>query len=342
MFSPTKLLPQTAKGKTIDGGKLLCFFAQGCCHRRNTTLAPISRRTFLKSAATATALGAVGRSAPLLYADPFGLPIGLQLYSVRNQIVKDFPGTLQQIAAAGYKEVEAAGYYGRSASQFKQAMDKAGLRCVSTHYPLDQLQPKLEEVLAFTQELGVEFIICSSPSVRPRGAATKSADSFKKVAENINLDDWKWNAEQFNRIGEKVKSQGMQFGYHNHTMEFREEKGVVPLDELLRLTEPSNVVLEMDCGWVAVAGRDPSEYLKRYPTRISLLHVKDFKLNGPATVLNPPPSTELGRGTVDYHKIFEAANKANIKHYFVEQEEFDMPAFEALKIDAEYMHSLTV
>jgi sugar phosphate isomerase/epimerase len=341
MFSPTKLLPQAAKEKTIDDGKLLCFFVPGC-HRRNTTLAPISRRAFLKTAATATALGAVWKGAPMLYADPFGLPIGLQLYSVRDQIAKDFQGTLQQVAAAGYKEVEAAGYYGRSASQFKQAMAKAGLRCVSTHYPLDQLQPNLEKVLAFTQELGVEFIICSSPSFRPAGAATKSADSFKKVAENINLDDWKWNAEQFNRIGEKVKSRGMQFGYHNHTMEFREEKGVVPLEELLRLTDPNHVTLEMDCGWVAVAGRDPAEYLKRYPTRISLLHVKDFKLNGPATVLNPHPSTELGRGTIDYHKIFEAASKANIKHYFVEQEEFDMPAFDALKIDAEYMHSLTV
>src|SRR5713101_2058626 len=98
MFSPTKLLPQAAKEKTIDDGKLLCFFAPGC-HRRNTTLAPISRRTFLKTAATATAtaLGAVWKSAPMLYADPFGLPIGLQLYSVRDQIAKDFQGTLQQV-----------------------------------------------------------------------------------------------------------------------------------------------------------------------------------------------------------------------------------------------------
>jgi sugar phosphate isomerase/epimerase len=303
-------------------------------------LISVSRRTFLQTAVGATVLGAVWKNAPLLYADPFGLPLGLQLYSVRNQIAKNFEDTLQQVAAAGYKVVEAAGYYGRTASQFKQAMDKAGLRCVSTHYPLDQLRPHVDEVLEFTKELGVEFIICSSPSVRPTGGA--ESEDFRKVAANINLDDWKWNAEQFNHIGEKVKAAGMQFGYHNHTMEFRAEKSAVPLDELLRLTDPTNVILEMDCGWVAVAGRDPVEYLKRYPTRIALLHVKDFKLNGPATVLNPPPSTELGRGTIDYHKIFEAAKQAHIKYYFVEQEEFDMPAFEALKIDADYMHNLTV
>jgi sugar phosphate isomerase/epimerase len=294
----------------------------------------------LQTAVSATVLGTVWKNAPLLYADPFGLPLGLQLYSVRDQIAKDYEGTLQQVAAAGYKEVEAAGYFGRTAGQVKQAMDKAGLRCVSTHYPLTEIQPQLDQVLEFSKDLGVEFIICSSPSVRP--ADGRKSDSFRKIAENINLEDWKWNAEQFNHIGEKVKAAGMQFGYHNHTMEFREEKGVVPLDELLRLTDPNNVILEMDCGWVAVAGRDPAEYLKRYPTRIALLHVKDFKLNGPATVLNPPPSTELGRGTIDYHKIFEAAKDAHIKYYFVEQEQFDMPAFEALKIDADYMHNLKV
>jgi sugar phosphate isomerase/epimerase len=245
---------------------------------------------------------------------------------------------LQQVAAAGYREVETAGYFGRSAAQVKQSMDKAGLNCVSTHYSLADLQPHLDDVLVFTKALGVKYLICSSPSFSP--ARAKTAGDFKNVAENINLDDWKWNAEQFNHVGEKVKAEGMQFGYHNHTMEFQEEKGVVPFEELLRLTDPKNVTIEMDCGWVAVAGRDPAEYLKRYPNRISLLHVKDFKLNGPATVLNPPPSTELGRGTIDYHKIFAAAKNANIQHYFVEQEEFDMPPFEALKVDAEYMHNL--
>ncbi|MCU1297083.1 MAG: sugar phosphate isomerase/epimerase [Acidobacteriaceae bacterium] len=303
-------------------------------------MTPISRRNFLKTASGAIAVGAIWKSAPMLHANPLGLPLGLQLYSVRAQIAKDYEGTLQQVAAAGYKEVESAGYFGHRAAEVKAAMGKAGLNCVSAHYSLTDLEAHLDDILVFNKAVGVKYIICSSPAFSP--SRVKAGADFKNVAANINLDDWKWNAEQFNRIGEKVKTEGMQFGYHNHTMEFREEKGVVPFEELLRLTDPKNVTIEMDCGWVAVAGRDPAEYLKRYPTRISLLHVKDFKLNGPATVLNPPPSTELGRGTIDYHRIFAAAKKGNIQHYFVEQEEFDMPPFEALKVDAEYIRNLNV
>ena len=99
----------------------------------------------------------------------------------------------------------------------------------------------------------------------------------------------------------------------------------------------------MDCGWVTVGGGDPVEYLHRYPDRISMLHVKDFKHSDtPMSVDAPPPAAELGRGASDYRAIFKAAKKGEIKHYFVEQEQFDMPPFEALKIDADYMKALSV
>jgi sugar phosphate isomerase/epimerase len=140
-----------------------------------------------------------------------------------------------------------------------------------------------------------------------------------------------------------VKAAGMKFGYHNHTMEFAKQDGVSPLDEMIRLTEPSLVTFEMDCGWVVVGGANPIDYLHRYPTRISMLHVKDFKhTDKPESIAEPPPSAELGQGRLDYRPVFEAAKKANIKHYFVEQESFDIPPLEALKIDEEYMRKLTV
>jgi sugar phosphate isomerase/epimerase len=129
----------------------------------------------------------------------------------------------------------------------------------------------------------------------------------------------------------------MRFAYHNHTPEFRSENGVVFYDELLRRTDPAKVHFELDCGWAAVAGQKPAELLSRYPTRISMLHVKDFKLTPRSTPADPPPSTEMGHGTIDYRPIFEAAKKADIQHAFVEQEQFDMPMMEALKIDADYM-----
>jgi sugar phosphate isomerase/epimerase len=155
----------------------------------------------------------------------------------------------------------------------------------------------------------------------------------------MTLDDWRWNAEQFNRIGERVNAAGMRFAYHNHTPEFRSENGVLFYDELLRSTDPAKVTMELDCGWAAVAGQNPADLLTRYAPRISMLHVKDFKMSHGAVPLPAPPSTEMGRGAIDYHPVFAAAKKANIEHVFVEQEEFDIPPIEALKIDADYMRA---
>jgi sugar phosphate isomerase/epimerase len=300
-----------------------------------------SRRDFLKLAGAASVTAIAFHDALPLAAYPLGLPLGLQLYSLRELLPKDFDGTLKAIAAAGYTEVEAAGFYAMSALDFKQSMGTAGLRCVSAHYPLSMLQPQLESVLTYAKELGLQYVVCSSPSLQDPSRVKlppKDPGYHEAWVNAFTLNDWKWNAEQYNQIGSKVKAYGMQFGYHNHTTEFRKLGKVVPYDELIRLTDPELVTFEMDCGWVAVAGYSPVEYLTKYPTRISMLHVKDFDLKKDKEHLQ---STELGRGTIDYRPIFEAAKKAgHITHYFVEQEEFDMPPLEAIKIDAEYMRNL--
>jgi sugar phosphate isomerase/epimerase len=300
-----------------------------------------SRRNFLKTASTAVACAAACADAPWLMANPLGLPLGLQLYSVRDLLPKDYNGTLHQLSAMGYLEVEAAGFFGRSASDVKQAMAQAGLHCVSAHYSYADLAPQLDEVMQFGKALGLEYIICASPGL-PEGSPAKSANA-RVAREAMTLEDWRWNAEQFNRMGDRANAAGIKFGYHNHTAEFREVGGVVIYDELMRLTDPSKVTMEMDCGWVIVGGKNPVDYLKRYPTRISMLHVKDFQLSGtPRSDTQPPPSAELGRGSIDYRPIFVAAKKADLKHAFIEQEQYDMPTMEALKIDADYMKALTV
>lgn len=300
-----------------------------------------SRRNFLKTASAAVAFAAACADAPWLMANPLGLPLGLQLYSVMDLLPKDYNGTLQQLSALGYLEVEAAGFFGRSASDAKQAMAQAGLHCVSAHYSYADLAPHLDQVIQFGKALGLEYIICASPGL-PEGSPAKSANA-RVAREAMTLDDWRWNAEQFNRMGDRANAAGIKFGYHNHTAEFREASGVVIYDELMRLTDPSKVTMEMDCGWVIVGGKNPVDYLKRYPTRISMLHVKDFKLSGtPRSDTQPPPSAELGRGSIDYRPIFLAAKKADLKHAFIEQEQYDMPTMEALKIDADYMKALTV
>jgi sugar phosphate isomerase/epimerase len=168
--------------------------------------------------------------------------------------------------------------------------------------------------------------------------------SSQEKADAFTLDDWRWNADEFNALGEKVHTAGMKFGYHNHVTEFHTTDGIVPYVELLRLTDPSKVTMELDCGWVIVGGGNPVEYLRRYPARITMLHVKDFKrADTPPSNTNRPTGTELGQGTIDYRPIFqEAAKTGNVKHCFVEQESFDVPPMQSLKMDADYMHKLGV
>ena len=299
----------------------------------------ISRRIFLKTASASAVGAAVWSNLPRLMANPLGLPLGLQLYSVRDILPKDYEGTLRQLAAIGYREVEAAGFFNHTPSEVKQAMERAGLRCVSAHYSLKDLLPKVDETIQYGKELGLNYIVCSSPWFKDPSLVKDPGSHAAREA--MTLDDWRWNADQFNRMGDRVNAAGLRFAYHNHTPEFRSGNGVLFYDELMRLTNPSNVAMELDCGWAAVAKQSPADLLIRYPTRISMLHVKDFKMGRGVAPELGPPSTEMGHGVIDYHPIFEAARKARIEHIFVEQEEFDMPAMEALKIDADYMRALS-
>jgi sugar phosphate isomerase/epimerase len=248
----------------------------------------------------------------------------------------------KDVGALGHREVEAAGYYNLSKAEVKQAMDNAKLNLISAHYSLNDLHQQLNEILAFNKELGVGHIICSFPGFKDP-SRVKNISPRDRIRA-FTLDDWRWNADQFNTIGEKVNTIGMRFGYHNHTMEFHEIDGVVPYDELLRLTDSTKVTMEMDCGWVVVGSGNPVEYLRKYPARITMLHVKDFKvITTAASITNPPTATELGQGTIDYYPIFrEAAKIGHVKHCFVEHEEFDVPPMQSLEIDASYMRKLGV
>lgn len=263
--------------------------------------------------------------------------IGLQLYSVRSLLPKDFAGTLQMVAAAGFRNVEAAGFYDHSADEVKQMMSAAGLNCVSAHYPLATLLKTEDDTIEYAKTLGLDYVICSSPSVPdPSKFANAPGGTWQAMLHSMTADDWKWNAEQFNRIGKKVKAHGMKFGYHNHTMEFRDVGGTFGLEVLLKETDPSVVTFEMDCAWVVAGSANPVELLSKYPTRFSLLHIKDLK---PADPQAPEKrtSTELGHGVINYKPIFAEARKVGIRYAIVEQEDFDMPIPDALKIDFDFM-----
>jgi len=285
---------------------------------------PTSRRTFLKSAAATSAVVASSRILP---AAPFSLPIGLQLYSVRNLLPKDFDGTLKQLYAAGYREVEAAGYFNKSAADFRHAMDQAGLHCISTHLTLSLLQTQLNQAIDYAHALGLQYIVCSSSGGVHRNPAAKGEPT---------LDDWRYIAGEFNRVGQAIKAAGLTFGIHNHTPEFAVIDGVTVYDELLRLTDPKYVVFEMDCGWVIASGHDPVAYLSKTPERFPLMHVKDMARQPDGKF----HSVVLGHGVADYHRILKAAT--GLKHYFIEQEEFAGDPMTELREDADYMRKLDI
>lgn len=296
----------------------------------------VSRRSFLTTAALAAA--AAGALGPRAFGEQSAPLIGVQLYSAREALAKDFPETLKRIAAIGYREVEAAGFYNHSAVDVKHMMADAGLRCVSAHYSLADLMKSTGAIIEYAKTLGLQYVICSSPwAADPAHLEKYPGGAWEGILHAMTLDDWKWNADQFNQLGCKMQEAGLQFGYHNHTMEFREEGGSTGYRILLEDTDPRCVTLELDCGWAIAAGQNPAEMMRRYRGRFSMLHLKDLKPAPAGTEPSQRISTEIGYGAVDFRPIFEAAKATGVKHYFVEQEDFDKPVFEALRID--YLNS---
>lgn len=283
-------------------------------------------------------------------ANPLNLPIGLQLYTVGEQMDTDPARTLKRVAEIGYKYVEVSPLGKTPVSELKQLLADHGLTSPAGHYMLPDLMKDLPKAMDAAKAIGQEDVVVTVPFVADpsRLAGEDQKAAYLHMLNNLTLDDWKWNAEQFNKIGAQLQKAGLQLGYHNHNFEFRTYGSTTGYDEFLRLTDPNLVKLELDCGWVTVAGHDPVSYLEKFPDRYRYLHIKDFKKGyTPRTTLmdekpGAPVPTELGRGAIDYRRIFAAVKNAKIRGYFVEQEPpfTETPALEAIKIDYDYLKGL--
>lgn len=294
----------------------------------------ITRRHFLEgsSLAALAAMSGVRSFAAGASTGPLGLPIGLQLYTVRDVAAKDLAGTLVKLQTIGYREVETAGFYGKSGKEMRKILADHGMTAPSAHSSMDQIQKDMQKLVDGAAEVGARYFICAFPSLPGKPLSN---------VKDITLDDWKWNAEQLNKLGEVAKKAGLQAGYHNHNMEFRTFDGVTAFDHLLKLTDPKLVTIELDLGWVVTAGLDPAKYLKQYADRISLLHVKDVRKDAVTTVDEVKAQTvEVGRGKIDWNRVFAACDPKHLKHYFVEQENFTGPTVDAVRASFEYLSSL--
>ena len=308
-----------------------------------------SRREFLISGAGALAAGAFVLWQPSgLRANPLGKPIGLELYTVNAELDKDYDGTLHQIAAVGYKEVEAGVSSKRSAADVRKSLRAAGLQCQAMHIGMGGI----DEAIPYAKEVGARYVISSvtfpTPPPPPSEPGKFDMKALMEQLSAFTLDDYKKIAARCNEMGEQAKKAGMQFAYHNHNFEFKPQAGgAIGYDVVLRETDPALVKFELDCGWMAAAGHDPVAYLTKYPKRYRLLHIKDFHPTPSPSVgldesLRPKPA-ELGRGHIDYKPIFAAAKNTEVELYYVEQEPpfTTTPAMEAIKIDYEYLHALS-
>jgi sugar phosphate isomerase/epimerase len=278
-----------------------------------------TRRNFLATLGVA-ALGIASRDAAanvMLAASKRIKRVGVQLYTVRDMMKADLPGTLAQVAGIGYKEVEFAGYFGRTPAQIRDLLKRNKLSSPSSHLPFESLQSGWQKQLDDAKAVGHEWVtIAWIPEEKRR-----------------TLDDWKSHAALFNRAGEQAKAAGLRFAYHNHDFEIRPVGGTRPLDLLLSSTDPKLVDFELDLYWVVFGGGNPLDFFNRYPKRFKMVHVKDSA--------GPPDNkmVDVGQGKIDFRSIFAQSEKAGIKHYFVEH---DQPAdpIATLRNSYNYLHAL--
>lgn len=296
------------------------------------TFHTMNRRTFLE---TATTVGAA-----TLLTSKFGVAtagthrirkVGVQLYTVRDQMQADFEGTIAKVADIGYKEVEFAGYFGRTPQQVRAVLDKNGLSAPGTHVQYDELDEKFPAVIEASKAIGIEYIV--NPWI---------PEELRK-----SPDIWRQASEKFNRCGEQAQKAGLQFAYHNHWFEFLPVNGEMPYDTLLKQCDPHLVKMEMDLCWITVGGGDPFKYFNEYPGRFPLVHVKDMKklpkvseAGGQNFGDSLKDMTSVGNGVIDWKKIFAQSDKAGIKHYIVEHDKPEDPV-ESITESYTYLSKLT-
>jgi len=300
----------------------------------------MTRRIFLGRAGSLAAVTAMGAAMPKwALADPLHLPIGIQLYVVNGDLGKDAEATIKQIAAIGYKEVETAGFgSAKTAAALRKILDDNGLKCPSAHLPLrlDNLQASFDDAHALgctyaTSSVPMRWLATGAPTPGG-GMGPMTPEQFAPLAEDMN------------KVGEAAKKAGLKFAAHNHTFEFTMVDGKPGYDYLLSHTDKNLVTFEIDCGWMTVAGYKPADFIKKYPGRVKMLHIKDFLPyeKGAATGPSAPKGSEIGGGVVNYKEIFAGVKGKGIEHIFVEQEGpyTRVPPLQAATVDYKYLHSM--
>ena len=290
-----------------------------------------SRRAFLGSMGVAILAGKAARAG-----EAFGWPspahhrsftgsLGIQLYSLRHQLGKDVPGSLKLIHDAGYTDVETAGFYKMSPADFKKALDTAGLKCTGMHSGDDnRFRTKLDDIIAEAKVFKPDYV--TSPWIQEQNR--KDADGCKRVAA------------EFNEWGKTLQGAGFHFAFHNHDIEFKPLGSTTAMDILIQETDPKLVDFELDLFFVKKVGLTPADYLRKYPGRFKLVHLKDISKGTPAGFGEAPDNAcvPLGEGQIDWPKTLAAATDVGVKYWYVEDE--SETSAEGIKKSAQYLKTV--
>lgn len=256
-----------------------------------------ARREFLTGAAAISSALLAGPGAVFAAHHRKLDKIGIQLYTVRDRMATDVPGTLEKIASIGYDEVEFFDYFKHAPVDLRRMLDDTGLVAPSTHVELHNMRETPDETIEAAHTLGHDYVVLG----------------WVAPEERKSLDDYKAHIELFNRFAEKCRSAGLQYAYHNHDFEFALVDGIRPIDLILAETDPKLVQIEMDFYWITKGGGDPFALFEQYPGRFPLCHIKD---------MNPDGSmADVGAGKIDFAGLLAAGDQAGFQHYYVERDD---------------------
>jgi sugar phosphate isomerase/epimerase len=287
-------------------------------------MSEISRRDFLKTAATYTAAAGFFSAGVLdLRANPLGMPIGCQTWPVRKMIEQDFPGTIKVLAGAGFQMIELcspigyadngfAGLAKYKGSELRKILGDAGVGCVSSHFGIDELRKDQPAAIAWAKDVGLTQML------------VPSLDGPK----NPTMDDVKRAADEYNKMGEQAAKSGIQQGLHNETFELSMVDGKRTYDVLFDLLDPKLVKFQFQVSTIS-RGYDAAEYFTKYPGRFISMHVQGWSAETKKIM-------PVGQGSLDWKKIFTAAKTGGIKNYFVEMD------LEMMKASVPYLRNLQV
>jgi len=281
----------------------------------------MERRKFIQT----SSLAAVGMMAlpSLLKAGQFKNSVGLQLYTLRQVIMKDVKGTLKAVADMGYTQAETYGYnngklFGMTVKEFGDYMKSIGMKTISGHYGIELTTNNWEKSCEDAKSLGQKYVVV--PWLDKKYYS--SLDELKKTCETLN------------KAGEVAKKYDLQFGYHNHAFELEQVEGQVMMDFMLGQLDPKLVTWEMDIYWIVRGGSDPIKYFEKYPGRFQLWHVKDMDK------VNPENNADVGTGSIDFKNLFAKADQAGLKDFFVEQESYPSTPMESTKNCVNYLKTI--